>query len=882
MWTRRTLCYSTTLVLLCACSGSAVLAQETESGALPGVQDRPGSVRLAPADLDDAFQPIDELAGPVPPSGDLSDLRAEPQPAGPPLALWQQLAALDAEERANAQIDLELGSAATDAERESAAAIAASWNAGEYEPAIEALRSLEADSPPLGLGIAWRVPQASFGLRGVDVRVGSPRVEAAQMALDFDAQNGNLFAVIQWGSTSGTAYWTMNMSTDDGATWSETYSWFSSVGIIDVDGVVVDNYIYVAYVVGNATSEGRLRRCLVSTGGVDGGYGFQTVINAAPATIEEVALASNAADFDNRIYYFAIQSNDVLRYFWDVASDGTTFTDGGSPAVADAEFGLDATWDHNWSSCTRFLYVSYAGSDGNIHVQGRSESAWTDWVVESGTGSYRNTSISAYADTLICAFEYGFPDGQGIRYRISYDCGGSWNFGNLAIPDGTTVYGYHEPDVDARDGDGTACIYQAEVGLPDHVYYRTRQGFAPGPWSDPVAFNDLDVYTGGDMALSHVPPLGSETLSHGALYIEGDVGGPLGVYFDRPGAGSPPCDDITPPVVDLDAPATLSCACDLVDIVGSVSDPDGTYVGDQLEYRRSDDPAWTVADSAIGARSGVLYTWDTSALAEGFYYVRVVGENECGLTASDSKFVFVSNTFGNAELRSPVSGGIYGGIVCVDGTAWTQSCFDQYTVDYRPAGGGAYSPVDPPNSPYTNPVINDPLASWNTASGPTAVPDGDYELRLLAATDCGDTATVGRRITVDNTAPTVRITSPAACDSLEGVVQVIGTVTDANLAGWTLQYTGGNTSGWVTIVSGTTPVVNGLLANWDVSQLPACCYTLRLTASDQAVVNCDDPHWSEFLVSVSVNECTGDLDGDGDIDLADLALLLSVYGTQCD
>jgi hypothetical protein len=178
-------------------------------------------------------------------------------------------------------------------------------------------------------------------------------------------------------------------------------------------------------------------------------------------------------------------------------------------------------------------------------------------------------------------------------------------------------------------------------------------------------------------------------------------------------------------------------------------------------------------------------------------------------------------------------------------------------------------------------VINDPLATWNTASGPTSVPDGDYEVRLQGMTVCGDTATVVHTITVDNTSPTATITSPTPCDYVTGLVNVIGTADDANLNGWTLQYTGGGTSSWTTISSGNAPVINGLLGRWDTAALPSCAYTLRLVVTDIANVNCSgDPQQTIYQVSVNVG-CAEDIDGDGDVDLADLATLLGVYGTTC-
>src|SRR5262249_12199953 len=124
-----------------------------------------------------------------------------------------------------------------------------------------------------------------------------------------------------------------------------------------------------------------------------------------------------------------------------------------------------------------------------------------------------------------------------------------------------------------------------------------------------------------------------------------------------------------------------------------------------------------------------------------------------------------------------------------------------------------------------------------------------------------------RDVVVDNTPPQAAITSPVQCHFVDGVVSIIGTAMDDNLDGWTLQYTGGATNGWVTLWSDTVPVNNALLFNWNVSALPRCAYTLRLLVSDKAMVrgsrcwqppcvNCgSSAHVSEYEVSVVVGSC---------------------------
>jgi len=346
------------------------------------------------------------------------------------------------------------------------------------------------------------------------------------------------------------------------------------------------------------------------------------------------------------------------------------------------------------------------------------------------------------------------------------------------------------------------------------------------------------------------------------------------------------CYDTTPPVVDITSPTSFACGCLNITISGTASDPDGEYLGDVLEYRRSDQNEWTVAGTSNVPRTGTLYTWNTAALTEGYYFVRVTGRNECNVSTSDTVMVRVNKYFDTIELRSPPNAAVLGGTVCFDGTAYENNCFDYYTVMYRPAGGGAFAPVDPASPTYNSTVINDPLASWNTASGPTAVPDGNYLVRLRGHDTCGYTKEETHTVTIDNTAPVAQLRGALQCSSFGGVIQIVGTANDANLAGWSLAYTGGDATGWVTIASGNTPVINGVLANWDTSGLRKCAYTLRLSVTDRANVSCSgDPHRSDYYASLGVGYAVlGDMNCDGLVDFADInpfVNCLALYGGNC-
>ncbi len=342
--------------------------------------------------------------------------------------------------------------------------------------------------------------------------------------------------------------------------------------------------------------------------------------------------------------------------------------------------------------------------------------------------------------------------------------------------------------------------------------------------------------------------------------------------------------DATPPIAEIDDPAYESCACGVVTITGIACDDDGGYAQDRAEYRpvnaTPDDP-WQPIGSCTGSfcevcESDFLYSWNTDAVAHGLYFVKLTTTNACGLESSDVTVVYVDRQFDTVSLRSPQDGDIVGGDdVCIDGTVWDFRCFEAYGVEYRSAAGGAWNDVD--EHVYAERVMTDPLAHWDTIGAEVA--DGEYLLRVGAIDECGNTAMVTHTVTIDNTAPTAVITEPVDCEYVEGLVQVRGTADDVNLASWTLQYTDPSTNTWsAPIASGDAPVIDGLLGEWDTTDLPACAYTLRLRVTDQAVVNCDDPHRTDYYVSVNVGSCGDfDADDDGDVDLFDFRAFMNVF-----
>jgi hypothetical protein len=330
----------------------------------------------------------------------------------------------------------------------------------------------------------------------------------------------------------------------------------------------------------------------------------------------------------------------------------------------------------------------------------------------------------------------------------------------------------------------------------------------------------------------------------------------------QPGVGTP--------TAVITGPAPLSCACNPITITGT-ADGGGDAITYTLEYSANPAGPWTnIITSSIPVINGTLASWNTSAIPTGNYFVRLRVLASDGTSDSFTTMMHVDSSAPTVDFRTPVNTGLYGGIVCFDGTVLDDACFDHYTIAFQ-KGRGAWNQIVSSN----NQVINDPLGSWDT----NGLADGDYNVRVQAFDACGHVTTVIHTITVDNTVPVGVITSPTNCDSVRGQVPVIGTAFDTHVSYWDLAYVGGPANSFVTITSGTSNVVNGVLGLWDTTLLPPCCYTLRLRVFDSANVNCGNNHETDYYVSVDIADptCGADFNHDGGIDFNDVEAFFSVW-----
>ncbi len=347
----------------------------------------------------------------------------------------------------------------------------------------------------------------------------STRANILQAHLDFHAGTGNLFAVLM-NQDLGVWNWLVNISTDNGATWTETYQWQSTIALPDISAVVAGDYLYVAYPSLLNMESGRIARFAAADGTRDmtfGGVGSIEVFDAGDEQITEVALASSADQNDTRLYYFATQSDYSLRYAWtnQEGGAGTTPWSEIATGVTTANHSLDATFAENSST---FLYVAYEGLDGDLHIWRRVSPGTSD-VADLGVTPRDSIRMSAFEDTVVVLYDDQVAADRGIKYIMSTDAGDSWEPESSL----TAMDNYTSPAVTLRNGGGVAAVYH-DVTTPDWPAL-TQKDYADGAWSPPIdcgfpglstgSFSDIEWLPFGDYGVLLV---GSGTSSRNAFF----------------------------------------------------------------------------------------------------------------------------------------------------------------------------------------------------------------------------------------------------------------------------------------------------------------------------------------------------------------------------
>ncbi len=367
------------------------------------------------------------------------------------LPLSRSLEVMPPEERANAVISIDIDGASPQ-QAEEAAAIAGLWNAGKHGAAIDRLRILEEQVDPNNteLCVDWKVPVPSPAPEwGNDVMI-SAHDSVYSVSLARDPGSGNLFSVLSRMNGEANKSLAVCFSNTGGLSWTNTLNLTGS-GRWPTSIMVMGNYCYFVYGRYNSL---RVRRVSLATGNavnLGNGSTYLDILTTTTDTVKETKLAELWSN--SQLCCGTLHTNGTIRMFWTYDTSGVNWQQFTSPEST-AKRGLDIYGNYPYSSY--LLFVSYFDKANRVRALGLGSGAVWDTV---GTGAVDSnayfTSVGAYRDTVLVAFENRVSGVYRVQSAYSVNGGSSWSNGYLT-PSDTACYC---PDLALNRGGGMGLTY---------------------------------------------------------------------------------------------------------------------------------------------------------------------------------------------------------------------------------------------------------------------------------------------------------------------------------------------------------------------------------------------------------------------------------------
>jgi hypothetical protein len=248
----------------------------------------------------------------------------------------------------------------------------------------------------------------------------------------------------------------------------------------------------------------------------------------------------------------------------------------------------------------------------------------------------------------------------------------------------------------------------------------------------------------------------TRTAANGAHTLTAVARDLLGVSWTSPAVNVTVFNDTTPPSVALSSPAPGAALRGTITIAASASDNAGVT---GVQFRL--DGANLGAEDTTAPYS---LPWNTSTAGNGSHVLTAVARDAAGNTATSATIsVVIDNAPPAVSITSPAGGSTVRGAVTIRANASDNVAVAgvRFFVDGTPLG------AEDLIAPFE--------AAWNTASGS----NGSHVLTATARDAVGNvTTSAGVTLTVDNSAPAVSITSPAAGATVSGSITVTANASD--------------------------------------------------------------------------------------------------------
>ncbi|MBN1153339.1 T9SS type A sorting domain-containing protein [candidate division KSB1 bacterium] len=820
---KQTLKCCTYLLFICLILTSMELyGQTSESGAPTGsaeiIQTSPSRIE-ADAEREALLSPIQHITTSKLPIGDQNltkDTESKVQALAKAVPAWQHLEQLDQADKENATISIELFNNQPQDVIVLSHEIMNLWRTGDYSNATLKLKELHSriGSNNYGIGVAWKTPRIVENPSwGGDVNV-TTNDEYWEANFDFHQASRNLLAVGRRKGGNDPRF-TIHISTNQGASWTQTWYWWGGE-MIDVSGAVVGNYFYVSYVYEGEPMDARIRRFLTSNGSEDTAYGWKSVFNKS-VNVKELVTVCNQDYFNNMCYVVGLLENNQIVWFID-DPEGSSFNwNEINTFITDAAHGLSSCYSNNDTGY--WFYVSYITTASKLSIMRSKGSSLVQTKTFTTTDARDITSISGYLKDIICAYEqYSSTYSRtGIRYYVTSDGGENYMYNDIAVP---TANGYFGPGVSARRNCGYALAYQSEMGAFDPLYYSKRD-YNLVNWGAFTQINSVDVFTGSATCVEHVP----NNYGHGVLWVsEGTVAQSL--HFDK----NPDC-------------ATPVCSI-------HVTSPNG---GESVGCSKT--ITWTSSNASANVKieyycNGTWYTIVNSTANDGSYAwtvpnntvcssakIRITDTANAACTDMSDNYFSINCVSCSFTITAPNGGENIG---CSTTITWTSTgAGSNVKLEYY--CGGVWSTI-------VSSTPNDGTYNWTIPTG--TVCSSKIKVSDAANSGCWDMSNNYFNINCP-IIPTcqITVTSPNGGESIACSHTILWTSSNAS-ANVKIEYQCNST--WNVIVNSTP---NDGTFNWTIPSGTSCT-TAKVRITDVANAACSDQSNSNFTINCGVGPCT--------------------------
>ena len=200
------------------------------------------------------------------------------------------------------------------------------------------------------------------------------------------------------------------------------------------------------------------------------------------------------------------------------------------------------------------------------------------------------------------------------------------------------------------------------------------------------------------------------------------------------------------PTATLTAPANNANVSGSTTVSGNAgATSPATVASAEFQYAPHNSGTWT--SIVVVTASPYTTPWDTTAISDGSYDLRMIVTDSAGnTTISSTRTVTIDNNPPTGELTAPDDNSYVRNTVAVSSnSADVGSGVDNATFQRSPAGANTWTTIGVDTTASYS-------VNWNT----TTVPEGDYDLRVVTTDNAGESFTsTTRTVHVDNTAPTV-------------------------------------------------------------------------------------------------------------------------------